>query len=65
MDAWMHTTTSITQQALTTSRKEAACLGASTKELGGGVEAAGAEEAVLLGEASVVPAFFAVWALCS
>ena len=61
----MHANSSMTQQALTTSLEEAACLGGSTKELGGGVEAAGAEEAVLLGEALVVPAFFAVWALCS
>ena len=36
----------------TTSVKEAAFLGGSTKELGGGVEAAGAEEAVFLWDAA-------------
>lgn len=49
-----------TQRALTTSRKEAACLGGSTNELGGELGAPGAEEAVLLlGEASVLPGFLA------
>ena len=45
--------------------KEADCLGGSTKELGGGEEAPGAEEAVLLGEASVAVVFLDCCALCS